>query len=75
VAVTLVYLKWKEGRASCLGRHSKIGKARAVRREGIRSEGQFRIEPPMESPLDKNTRTADGHGRVGEGVPTLEIRD
>ncbi|RSH80077.1 high-affinity iron permease [Saitozyma podzolica] len=32
MAVTLVYRKWKEGRASCLGRHSKIGNARAVRR-------------------------------------------
>jgi hypothetical protein len=29
----------------------------------------------MESPLDKKTGSANGQRKVGEGVPTLEIRD
>ncbi|GFZ45102.1 Plasma membrane iron permease [Saitozyma sp. JCM 24511] len=81
VAAALVYLKWKEGRASCFGRHSKVGKDRALRKqarpegEGEGGEGSVASGAPLESPLDKKISSTDGHARAPEGVPTLELRE
>jgi high-affinity iron transporter len=77
VAAALVYLKWKEGRASCFGRHSKVGTDRALRKQARfeGGEGSVTSAAPLESPLDKRISSTDGHSRAPQGVPTLELRE
>lgn len=76
VAVTLVYLKWKEGRATCLGVRSRAFKDRqerhaaAVRQEKASTNTSYNGQGPLESPELKksgsNDRSSDEHRNVPE---------
>jgi high-affinity iron transporter len=46
VIVTLVFLKWREGRVRVFGFESEVGKARRLRQEIDRSTIHEKVPPP-----------------------------